>query len=740
MSNLTQFFVSIPSTADTATPITGTTMQALTAGDGVKLGDNGQFAKTGKSGMKKGIYAVDATVDRSGVANDGLNLGDNSNYMRYSPWENLPRGIVLSDDTYIQLFVSHYNNSGSNYFGFRSFVTTNSESHMHFKDAKLHRAAATSNAYYHYGCQMREMFKDDNYIYVSALIYWKQTNNYDYGRHCTIKMNRATKVMEVHTKQNDQLVQYSEMSRGLTGGGGSSGIYANGVVVTAVQEGNATSDLTGRLAISSHVYNTASPSNLTEVGTYDGGYYDYNYGVSDLLLHDETSRTFLSFEAPLNSNNSKLVKKHVFAANGAITTTTVAAAFTLSNFSNAITQKYFRVVKVSAGVYAAIFAETNNVWSIQKFTWDGNTTLTQTGSRIDLTLPTGLTIESAGATSLWYYNTAYHIAGDEGNLIIDYSAANGTKNANQNVSSIDLVAGTLNFSVSTFGFGDSGGHLHGGCFIAGKNVTIVLRDGDDYDEFHYEKYNSGFFTHTNQTKEVIGIALADAVQGATDASIALLDGLKSTTALPAGTFIEKNGQYYLLDVPTTLGDPEIKVVKQPVYAGLYGTYNDGNSVSVHGPTTTMIGTGVSWIGSNNDQRGNTGFSTYKGSGGAVWNDQRFDHNIFPQRFSAACASSATTTIVSISGKGRLLHRMVYANGHNTTYTSGWELWIDGVKWYEQVARGMNQGTAGYYTGLHFEFLTGLPYLDFDSSMEFKCVSPTTNNVTNYCFFRLATRG
>jgi hypothetical protein len=154
----------------------------------------------------------------------------------------------------------------------------------------------------------------------------------------------------------------------------------------------------------------------------------------------------------------------------------------------------------------------------------------------------------------------------------------------------------------------------------------------------------------------------------------------------------------------------------------------------------MVGTGLSWLGSNNDQRGNTGFSTYKGSGGSVWNDQRFDHNIFPQRFSAACASSATTTIVSISGKGRLLHRMVYANGHNTTYTSGWELWIDGVKWYEQIARGMSQGTAGYYSSLHFEFLTGLPYLDFDSSMEFKCVSPTTNNVTNYCFFRLATRG
>ena len=351
-----------------------------------------------------------------------------------------------------------------------------------------------------------------------------------------------------------------------------------------------------------------------------------------------------------------------------------------------------------------------------------------------------MTIESFNTNLTWYYHNAYVVAGDEGNLIIEHSAASTSKSDRENVYSIDLVAGKLKVAISTFGFGDGGVHLVGGCFIVGKSSSLVFPDGTDYDSFKYEKYEAGFFTHTNQTKEVIGIALADATSGATDASIALLDGLKSTTALPPGTFVENNGQYYLLDVPTTLGDPEIKVLKQPVYAGEYAYFNTAASPSVLGPATAMQSTGHSWLGAGNDQRGNTGFSTYKGSGGAVWSDTRFNQQIFPQRFSAYCTVNQTTNIVSITGKGRLLHRMAFANGHSNAYTSSWELWIDGVQWFKQNSMAMSQGTAGYYSSLHFEYLTGLPYLDFESSMEFKCVTPTTASVTNYCFFRLATRG
>ena len=725
MSNLTQFFGSIPSTADTATPITGTTMQALTAGDGVKLGDNGEFAKTAKSDMKKASYTVSWNEDRSATVNDGLNLrastdGNNatSDHARYTQNNHGARGIVLSDGTYIQPFYQNINSTGGQYYGFRSFLTSNDENHMHYKSYVSGRSGTTSNMYYYNGCHFREIRKDSGSIYVAAFLFYGQSNSYYYGRQHIIKMNRTTKDLTIVGHGESDLIQIGHQTRGMVGGCGTAGILANGVFVDAYQKADAQNDQTGRLKIRSAVYDVNSPTALAAGTYYEGAVSDHNNAIGDLVLHDETSRTFLSFESPVSANNSKLVKKHVFAADGTLTTTTVATAFTLSNFSNAATNKYFRVVKVSTGVYAAVFAETNNVWSIQKFTWDGNTTLTQTGSRIDLTLPTGLTIEGFNSNNCWYYHDSYEVAGDESNLIIEHGSAATSKNANQNAYSINLVAGTLNFGISTFGLGNNGAHLQGGCFIYGKDKTIVIPNGAAYNDFNYQKFDSSFFKHTEQTKEVVGIALADAVAGATDASIALLDGLKSTTALPTGTFIVKNGQYYLLDVATTIGSPPKKFKKDAVFGGDYAYLNSNANVSSRSYS-----------------------AEHTGVNSAVQNHSSVNYPSYTHKFSKSCPASQTTTIVSISGSGAISSDIRFWNGYHTTYYAGWEILIDGAVFFKKLYGAETQGTQGYYGKCNF--FHALPNannstLYFDKSMEIKCVTPN-NTATNWCAFNLYTR-
>lgn len=739
MSNLTQFFGAVPSTASTATPIVGTTMQDLTAGDGVRLADNGEFVKSSKAAMVKGQYTVNSSTDRSSVANDGLNMQSDATHGQYVPYSNNPRGIVLSDGTYIQLFFRYYQNANAaNDYCFRSFVMSNDEDHMTFKHL-ITRPTPITNFYYDQGCIFKEIYKDADFIHVAADVIWAKNNNYHYIHQHIIKMNRSTKVMTVVKAPNEHRAQRGSQSMGHTGGGGSVGILANGVLVNSWDEVTGANYYKGRLTIISTLYNTANPQTPSITGAYNGAYPDWNHSNTDLLLHDHDTRTFISFEAPVYANNSKLVKKHVFAADGSVTTTTVSTAFTLSNFTNAQTNLLFRVVNVSAGIYAAIFAESANVWSFQKFSWDGNTTLTQVGNRIDMTLPTGLNIQDAGSSSMWYHHHAYTVAGKESDLIIQHShGTTAATNDRMNVYSINCLTGTLNFARTTAGLGDVG--KHSGGLMIGNTRSLAIIDHDDYNDFNYQKYESAFFKANTLSKEIVGVAITNADAGSTTASIALFDGLQSTTALPAGTYVQKNGQYYLQDIEgSVLGEVEIKSTGA-VSNGGDNTGYLATQPNQLGIATSMGSTANYWNGPAGNTAGTTGWGTYKGTGGTVWADARFNYYIFPHRYTAVCPANVTTDLVSISGRGRLLDRFVFANGHSNSYTAGWELWIDGVRWYYQNTRSMTQGTAGYYSVINFEYMTGVPYLDFKDSMVFKCVSPTTTNVTNYCFFRLGKRG
>ena len=444
------------------------------------------------------------------------------------------------------------------------------------------------------------------------------------------------------------------------------------------------------------MYDYNAPSATAAVASVYGSYADYNDAVSDCIMHDHDTRTFITFEAPVALNDSKLVRKHVIAANGAITTTTVDAAFTLSNFTAASTNRYCRIYKVSTGVFAALFPETTTTFSIQKFTWDGNTTLTQTGDKIVLTLPSGLAIQSGGIVDYNYYHMSKMVNGtDPSKVYISHSASQASLNTKQNLYGIDLVAGTLTFAISTFGLVTAGKHIPGN-HIAMGDVKTVGMAGTSYNTFDYKKFDTAYFTHSVQTKDVVGVVLADATANQADASVAMYSGVTSTSTLPATNYVTKNGQSYVLDVPNSIL-PSERLNKTPSKLKWISRRTDNTALSAYQQNTYI---GADWYSS------------------ASFN-QTTPYNIRNQ----TAAGGTGTSIINVAGSGMFKSSVYFGHryGTSSSITSRFGLYIDEVLVWDS---GQN---AAHYGSHYYNAILQLTGVIFSSGFELKVLYANTSS-------------
>ena len=655
MSNLTQFFGIQSSGGTVASTTTGKTVEALTTGDGVRLTNNGDFVKSSRSAMAKGVHTQAYNDDQSGTVGNLLNLNAESTNGRYVPYENAGAGgFVTSDNTYIQIFYKDINQSSTLYYGWRSFNLDLDNNFMEFKDWVV--GSTQSNMYGGINCEYREIYSDANYIHIAASVQWRQSNSYYYHRLVILRLTKSNKALTQVSQSQTNQGQYSPYNNGQNNGGGTVGTLANGVLVYSYQEGNAVNDRTGRMALKTILYDYNAPSATAAVASVYGSYADYNDAVSDCIMHDHDTRTFITFEAPVALNDSKLVRKHVIAANGGITTTTVNAAFTLSNWTDASTNRYCRIYKVSTGVFAALFPETTTTFSIQKFTWDGNTTLTQTGDKIVLTLPSGLTIESSGTALYNYYHMSKMVNGtDPSKVYISHSASQASLNASQNLYGIDLVAGTLTFATSTYGLVAPSRHTAGN-HIAMGDVKTVGMAGTNYNTFDYKKFDTAYFNHSVQTKDVVGVVLADATANQADASVAMYSGVTSTSTLPATNYVTKNGQGYVLDVPNSILPSE--------------RLNKAEST-------------LARIGPRSDYPAYSAFVLNQFLGTNWWTNQNYtgtDTN-YNMRNQTGPISTAGSVIMDVSGAGMFKSDMYFGHQYNASgsMTAQVKLMIDGVE-------------------------------------------------------------
>ena len=691
MSNLTQFFGAVPSTASTATPITGTAVQALTAGDGVYLTQAGSFAKQGRASFVG--PAVDTSDSQSPYT-------DNSGHGKYVGRGNYRSGEWLSTGHFLQLGRQVNNGTGNNYYGFRTY-TMNSDRTL-VEAAWISSAGAVSQFYQQHGMEARELFSDATYTYVGVGVFWRNGNNYGLVRPHILKITNATGAM-IQMRGGDQNAYYSADICNIAYQGGGGGIfYADGVVVHAYGYNASTNGYNNRFRVEAGVYNPATHTgNLitTFTQTYIGSQPADNYTPIDFLEHDAASRTFISFETLDADVDSRTVTKHVFAADATCTTTTISSAFALANITAlpAVSGSSYgnagsRIFKISAGVYAMCVQASATTYCIQKFTYDGNTTLAQSGNLVTLTLPAGLEFQYPMQTGGTHRTHQKLVNNDPTRLIIQ--TATGTTSATANnlkrmwVGEINLVAGTLTWAKSSYGLEPGGAFPYNTNVIVGPENTYVLSNNAGGNEGHdYQIYGNGYFTVDTISKEIVGVSLADAAAGATNASVALFDGLQSTTALPAGTYVQKNGQYYLQDIEgSSLGTPVRKLQR------LRRRYSD-STISEYLEVTSQS----NWYNS-------TSFSANRG------------YNI---RLETASIPTGGASVVSQSGAGTFRDSIYFSNAHvsGNSYSMQVQLIIDGQIVWDRPAHNV----AGYNNYNAIDVYG----VEFKTGWEFKVISTAT---------------
>ena len=694
MSNLTQFF-GIQSTGGTvASSVTGEAAEALTAGDGLRLNEHGQFIKGSKASLRKGAHTQQYNHDASAETGNGLNLGAESIYGRYTPYENGPgSGFIATDGTYIQLFYKDINQSSTAYFGFRCFdMSTYDQNSIWFKD--FVSGGYNSNMYGSMSAQYKEIYKDANYIHIAVTVGWRDSSANYRNRGYVLRLTRATKVLTIFAGNTTEISQYSPYNNAHNNGSGTVGTLANGVLVRSYQVGDTANDRSGGMRINTFLYDYNAPAALTSAQQVSGTVANYNDAVSSMHLYDHDTRTFISFEAPVALNNSKVVKKHVIAANGAITTTTVDSAFVLSNWADAEFNKWSQVYQISAGIYAAVFAETATTISIQKFTWDGNTTLAQSGSKIVLTMPSDVEMQYAATFTFNYDKVARLADNDPKQLYIQSSTRTTATYAQYNIISINLVAGTLNFARRTFGL--SSGSTEGGAIAIGGGKALVLQNST-YQSFAYQRYELAFFTSELRTKDVVAVALANATVGQTDATAALYSGVTSTATLPATHYVPKNGQSYLLDVAN----------------------NELPSERLNKEASKL-----KWIGRRSDNSALSVFKANQNQGADWYNSASFNTIAMMNIRNQTAAGGTGTSILKVAGKGMFKSEMYFGHRYNSSsaITAQIGLYIDDVLVWDN-------GSHVSFNG--WNYYNYIPHLDgivFNTGFELKIIY--ANNASN----------
>ena len=691
MSNLTQFFGAVPSSAATATAISdGVPIEKLSAGDGVRLTNDGRFAKTARNNMVRGAYSQASTVNASSVSGNGLDLTSLATYGRYGTGQNAENRthVQLSNGMCLHAFHKENNNTVTNYVIIRSFTQDSSTNDfLTFKDEQ--NVATIAGYYQRQGVDMREMHEDANYLYMSAWISWKDNSNYSYGKWFFFSVHKTTGVIGTPYGCTT-LVGCTYGHSWAQGGNGGSNFhtYLNGVFVGSAQSGGGSYDQQGVLKIYAGVYDVASPANFAASGanvyTSDTTG-NFNAHGHDVVIHNAASRTLLSFEAPVTSQNSMKVRKHVVSSSGAITTTNVNLTFAISSWTNPAHNKFTRIHRISDGLFAAITAETSTTWAMQKFTYDGDTTLALSGSKIVFTMPDDLTIYGAGSVTALYAHVMQRVNGDPNKLVIHYSANGANRTTTQNAMQIDLVSGTRDFIFNSHGMDPADSSHPAPCGIEfGVEFTLV-RSYAAYQTFNYQRYQTGYFSHSHQSKEIVGVALADAATGATDASIALFDGLQSTTALPNGTYVQKNGQYYLMDIAgTTLGTPVRKLQR------LKRRYTDS---AISEPTNAVNMSNWFNVAS---------FAASKG---------------FNIRVETGTISTTGGSVVSQNGAGTFKGSLFFSGGSTTAYVMRPQLIIDG-----QIVWDHSNFVVYGYNIYHAIDVDGI---EFKTGWEFKIISTAT---------------
>jgi len=678
MSNLTDFF---GATGKATASATGTTLEALTAGDGIKITDTGDFVKSEKNAFVNNTVSYPSTVSDD----------DGSEFRYTSHDQSKPSNFYTSSGIIIGWFYQNkeQNSSTANGWGFRTYTDDGS-----YTQNNTMRSSDMNGSYMYYnvGCKFWELENDGTFTYVAGLTGWKSPqNNRSYAKLNVLKIQNSTGNI-VSTSVGPELNTIQNTYEMGVGGSSINGLdcymTASGHIALAYGFSSTGNAQNPNNYVNCYTYDKAAPpaamphSGSASIHTYDG---DSGLPTWYFVPLDLTAQTFLMFVWRGNSTISGYkVYKVTVSSVGAVTKTTASdnLAFpsiaTASGLTNGNSKSL--VVRVADGVYGYITSDNSNYF-MQKFTYDG-TDFTASGSIITFA-------GDYDARSPNHLNYAigcnYHLGMDKFKLY--YS--NGSTSVENHVVTLNLVNGTFtsandltNLSSNTvtpkmaqMHFGKGGG-LH------------IQEESSDYEKWAGTLVQGPYFAYEKATKDYVGVAMADAAEGATDASVRLFEAIVSTTSLPAASYVQKGEGFYLLNVennglnPVAAGAAKLLRLPESSLNSSSCNFNDNHSAD--------------WI-----------YQT-------PYADGRNSHIA-----TVSCPSYQTTTLLSVSGKGKVDGAISWGHRYNSnsSMNATFKIFVDGVEVFSKT---------GTYHGYYYRSslpATTAEHLTFENKIEFKVVYP-----------------
>ena len=679
MSNLTDFF---GATGKPTAAVTGTTLEALTAGDGIKITETGEFVKSVKSAFVNDTVSYDSTVSD----NDGVQF-------RYTSHDqSKPSNFYTSSGVIIGWFwqAIEQNNNNTNGWGFRTYTDDGSYTQNNtMRSTNMY----SDYMYYNVGCKFWELENDGTFTYVAALTGWKNSSNSrSYAKLNVLKIQNSTGNI-VSTSVGGQLNTTQNTYAMGVGGASINGLdcylTASGHIALAYSFASGANNESTNNYVQCYTYDKSAPpaalpdSGSANIHSYDG---DTGRPIFYFVPLDLSAQTFLLFVWRGNSTISGYkVYQVTVSASGAVSKTTASdnlafpSIVTASGNTNGNNKSV--VVRVADGVYGYITSDNSN-YLMQKFTYDG-TDFTASGSIITFAGD----YDARPHTNLNHdVGCNYHIGMDKFKLY--YS--NGSTSVENHVVTLNLVNGTLTSAddltslssnsvtpkMSQMYFGKGGG-LH------------IQEESANHEKWAGTLVQGPYFAYEKATKDYVGVAMADAAEGATDASVRLFEAIVSTTSLPSASYVQKGEGFYLLNVENN--------GLNPVAASAAKLLRMPESSLNHSSCTFNQNNNADWF----HQEG--------------YSDRQKSHR--PQ---ITCPNYQTTTLLSVSGKGKVDGDISWGHRYNSTSSmSGtFKIFVDGV---EVFSKG---GTYYGYNYISRLAASSTAHLTFEKKIEFKVVSPS----------------
>jgi hypothetical protein len=260
------------------------------------------------------------------------------------------------------------------------------------------------------------------------------------------------------------------------------------------------------------------------------------------------------------------------------------------------------------------------------------------------------------------------------NHVVTLNLVNGTFTSANDLTNLSSESVTPKMAQMHFG---KGGGLH------------IQEKSSDYEKWAGTLVQGPYFAYDKATKDYVGVAMADAAEGATDASVRLFEAIVSTTSLPAASYVQKGEGFYLLDVENN--------GLNPVAAGAEKLLRLPESSLNHSSCRFNDNHSADWF--------------YQES----YSDRQKSHPL-----TVTCPTSQTTTLLSVSGKGKVDGDISWGHRYNSnsSMNATFKIFVDGVEVFSKY---------GTYSGYYYR--SSLPastaaHLTFEKKIEFKIVNPS----------------